>query len=54
MLAIARCFDPAVFYSVDDLHSSAAGVAAPQPRRRPFGLVPRIFTAVTERRAASF
>ena len=42
VLTIARRFDPNVFYSVDDLHSAAAGVA-PLSRRRPWGLVPSLF-----------
>jgi uncharacterized protein YebE (UPF0316 family) len=39
VLAIARRFDPRMFYSVDELHAAAAGVA-PLPRRRlvPAGL----------------
>lgn len=41
VLAIARRFDPQVFYSVDDLHSAAAGVAP--LRRRAWGLVPSLF-----------
>jgi uncharacterized protein YebE (UPF0316 family) len=39
VLSIARRFQPNVFYSVDDLHSVAAGVA-PMTRRRWSGLVP--------------
>ena len=42
VLSIARRFHPAVFYSVDDLHSAAAGVA-PLSRRRWNGLVPSLF-----------
>lgn len=42
VLAIARRFDPRVFYSVDGLHSAATGVA-PAPRRRALGLVPSLF-----------
>jgi uncharacterized protein YebE (UPF0316 family) len=38
VLTIARHFQPNLFYSVDDLHSAAAGVA-PLPRRRWGGLV---------------
>jgi uncharacterized protein YebE (UPF0316 family) len=41
VLKIARRFHPNVFYSVDDLHSAAAGVA-PLPRRRWGGLVPSL------------
>ena len=40
-LNIVRCFHPNVFYSVDDLHSAAAGVA-PLGRRRLSGLVPSL------------
>jgi uncharacterized protein YebE (UPF0316 family) len=40
VLALARRFDPKVFYSVDDLQSAAAGVAP--PRRLPYGLVPAL------------
>lgn len=39
VLRIARQFHPNVFYSVDDLHSAAAGVA-PLGRRRLGGLIP--------------
>lgn len=39
VLRIAHHYHPQVFYSVDDLHSAAAGVA-PLPRRRWGGLVP--------------
>jgi uncharacterized protein YebE (UPF0316 family) len=39
VLTIAQRFYPNMFYSVDDLHSSAAGVA-PLGRRRWTGLVP--------------
>jgi uncharacterized protein YebE (UPF0316 family) len=42
VLTIARRFHPNVFYSVDDLHSAAAGVA-PLSRRRWGGLVPTLF-----------
>jgi uncharacterized protein YebE (UPF0316 family) len=42
VLAMARRFDPRLFYSVDDLHSAAAGVA-PLSRRRLGGLVPSLF-----------
>jgi uncharacterized protein YebE (UPF0316 family) len=42
VLTIARRFDPRVFYSVDDLHSAAAGVA-PLARRRAWGIVPSLF-----------
>ena len=42
MVEFARRFDPHVFYSVDDLHSAAAGVA-PLSRRRLGGLVPSFF-----------
>jgi uncharacterized protein YebE (UPF0316 family) len=38
VLALARRFDPKVFYSVDDLHAAAEGVAP--ARRLPQGLVP--------------
>lgn len=48
VLTIARQFHPNVFYSVDDLHSAAAGVA-PMPRRRWSGLIP---TASKLQRAA--
>ncbi len=41
VLSIARRFHPNVFYSVDDLHSAAAGVA-PLGRRRWSGLVPTV------------
>ena len=42
VLVIARRFDPQVFYSVDDLHSAAAGVA-PSTRRRSWGgIVPSL------------
>jgi uncharacterized protein YebE (UPF0316 family) len=41
VLQIARRFDPRVFYSVDDLHSAAAGVAP--LRRRAWGIVPSLF-----------
>jgi uncharacterized protein YebE (UPF0316 family) len=41
VLVIARHFDPQVFYSVDDLHSAAAGVAP--LRRRARGVVPSLF-----------
>jgi uncharacterized protein YebE (UPF0316 family) len=41
VLRIAHRFDPQVFYSVDDLHSAAAGVAP--LRRRPLGIVPGLF-----------
>jgi uncharacterized protein YebE (UPF0316 family) len=41
VLVIARHFDPRVFYSVDDLHSAAAGVAP--LRRRVRGIVPSLF-----------
>lgn len=37
VLSLARHFHPNLFYSVDDLHSAAAGVA-PLPRRRWGGL----------------
>lgn len=39
VLKIARRFHPKLFYSVDDLHSTAAGVA-PLVRRRLGGLIP--------------
>lgn len=39
VLKIARRFHPNVFYSVDDLHSAAAGVT-PLARRRLGGLIP--------------
>jgi uncharacterized protein YebE (UPF0316 family) len=42
VLAIARRFQPNLFYSVDELHSAAAGVA-PMARRRWGGLVPSLF-----------
>ena len=42
VLTIARHFHPNVFYSVDDLHSAALGVA-PLSRRRWAGLVPSQF-----------
>jgi uncharacterized protein YebE (UPF0316 family) len=42
VLMIARRFDPQVFYSVDDLHSAATGVA-PLSRRRAWGMVPSLF-----------
>lgn len=42
VLTIARRFHPNVFYSVDDLHSAAVGVA-PLSRRRWGGLVPSLF-----------
>jgi uncharacterized protein YebE (UPF0316 family) len=42
VLTIARRFQPNLFYSVDDLHSAAAGVA-PMARRRWGGLVPSLF-----------
>jgi uncharacterized protein YebE (UPF0316 family) len=41
VLSIARRYHPNVFYSVDDLHSAAAGVA-PIARRRWGGLVPSL------------
>jgi uncharacterized protein YebE (UPF0316 family) len=41
VLVIAHRFDPRVFYSVDDLHSAAAGVAP--LRRRVQGVVPSLF-----------
>jgi uncharacterized protein YebE (UPF0316 family) len=41
VLRIARRFHPNVFYSVDGLHSAAAGVA-PLTRRRWSGLVPSL------------
>jgi len=41
VLTIARRFHPNMFYSVDDLHSAAAGVA-PLARRRWGGLVPSL------------
>jgi uncharacterized protein YebE (UPF0316 family) len=41
VLSIARQFHPNVFYSVDDLHSAAAGVS-PFSRRRWTGLVPTL------------
>src|SRR6185312_607978 len=42
VLAIARRFDPQVFYSVDDLHSAAAR-ATPLSRRRSWGgIVPSL------------
>ena len=43
VLAIARCFDPSVFYSVDDLHSATAGVAPLSRRRSWGGIVPSLF-----------
>lgn len=39
VIALAKRFDPRVFYSVDDLHSAAEGVAGPA-RRRARGLFP--------------
>jgi uncharacterized protein YebE (UPF0316 family) len=42
VLQIARRFHPNVFYSVDELHTAAAGVA-PLSRRRWNGLVPSLF-----------
>jgi uncharacterized protein YebE (UPF0316 family) len=42
VLAVARRFDPQVFYSVDDLHAAALGVA-PLSRRRFAGIVPSLF-----------
>ena len=41
VLSIAHRFHPNVFYSVDDLHSAASGVA-PLGRRRWSGLVPTV------------
>jgi uncharacterized protein YebE (UPF0316 family) len=41
VLALAKRFDSRMFYSVDDLHSAAEGVA-PAPRRR-WALVPCLF-----------
>ncbi len=41
VLSIAHRFHPNVFYSVDDLHSAASGVA-PFGRRRWSGLVPSV------------
>jgi uncharacterized protein YebE (UPF0316 family) len=41
VLTIARRSHPNVFYSVDDLHSAAAGVA-PLTRRRWIGLIPTL------------
>jgi uncharacterized protein YebE (UPF0316 family) len=46
VLAIARRFDPRMFYSVDDLHSAAAGVAPLSRRRAWGGLVPNLFKLV--------
>lgn len=43
VLTIARRFDPNVFYSVDDLHSAAVGVAPLSRRRIWGGLVPSVF-----------
>jgi uncharacterized protein YebE (UPF0316 family) len=43
VLAIARRFDPQVFYSVDDLHSAAAGVAPLSRRRSWGGIMPSVF-----------
>lgn len=42
VLMIARRFHPQLFYSVDDLHSAAVGVA-PLSRRRWGGLAPSVF-----------
>ncbi len=42
VLTIARRFQPSLFYSVDELHSAAVGVA-PLARRRWMGLVPSLF-----------
>ncbi len=41
VLTLARRFDPQVFYSVDELHAAAAGVAP--LRRRTWALVPSLF-----------